>query len=142
MHSRFFDFILIANSNICLISTLFYYFLFFVWKQNYWWKIRIVWIEGEKDFGMLSTQMRRRRRWWNCWMEMEEKQNEREILREAQWKPFRNKERQYIDKPILGIRLCYSFSFCSKKTVSMKSKLLLYVWSFSLLGEALRKIVF
>ena len=49
---------------------------------------------------MLSTQMRRRRGggegggviwgeyWrWNCWMEMEEKQNEREILREAQLKP-------------------------------------------------------
>jgi len=52
-------------------------------------------MEGEKDFGMLSTQMRRRGgggviwgEWrWNCWMEMEEKQNEREILREAQWKP-------------------------------------------------------
>ena len=24
---------------------------------------------------------------WNCWMEMVEKQNEIEILREAQWKP-------------------------------------------------------
>jgi hypothetical protein len=41
----------------------------------------------------MSTQMRRRGgggviwgEWrWNCWMEMEEKQNERERLREGQW---------------------------------------------------------
>jgi hypothetical protein len=41
-------------------------------------------MEGEKDFGMLSTQMRRRRRRKSNLRIMEEKQNEREKLREAQ----------------------------------------------------------
>jgi hypothetical protein len=40
--------------------------------------------------------MRRRRRRKSNLRIMEEKQNEREKLREAQWKPLRNKERQYI----------------------------------------------
>jgi len=72
-----FDFISIINLNIC--------FIFCVESRTTDGKLRLFeW--RERDFGMLSTQMRRRRRRRrkSNLRIMEEKQNEREKLREGQ----------------------------------------------------------